>query len=215
MKALLFSLLLVSFGCANAQLKGSNYPDHWWQAVDNLESWEIGPQAADRSKNEVILSKRNELGRLSNFYAASFTYDGETYASVEGFWQSMKYPEGPKDTRNSKAVVWPYTRKQVQMMSAFEAKHAGDIAGKNMKSLGIQWITYRGEKISYKGKDQKRHYQLIYEATLQKVMQNPEVKEVLLATGDLNLLPDHHQEENAPPAYRYYEIAMRIRSDIH
>ena len=42
----------------------------------------------------MILSKRNELGILSNFAATPFTLYGKRYASVEGFWQMMLYPEG-------------------------------------------------------------------------------------------------------------------------
>lgn len=56
-------------------------------------SWEILPQAA--GPQEVILSKRNELGILSNFAATPFTFHGKRYAIVEGFWQMMLYPEGP------------------------------------------------------------------------------------------------------------------------
>ena len=44
--------------------------------------------------------------------------------------------------------------------------------------------------------------------------QNPEVKRVLLATGNLILKPDHHQETNAPAAWRYYEILTDIRSEL-
>jgi len=46
------------------------------------------------------------------------------------------------------------------------------------------------------------------------VKQNPEVKKVLLATGDLILKPDHHQEPNAPAAWRYFEILTQIRSEL-
>jgi hypothetical protein len=40
------------------------------------------------------------------------------------------------------------------------------------------------------------------------------VQKVLLATGDLVLKPDHHQESNAPPAWRYYEILTQIRDEL-
>jgi len=46
------------------------------------------------------------------------------------------------------------------------------------------------------------------------VKQNPEVKKVLLSTGDLILKPDRHQEPNAPAAWRYYEILIEIRSEL-
>src|SRR5678815_4274804 len=72
------------------------YPSHWWTPVSevNKPDWEILPQEA--GPDEVILSKRNELGLLSNFAATPFTYRGKRYASLEGFWQMMLYPEGPK-----------------------------------------------------------------------------------------------------------------------
>src|SRR5436190_1614511 len=81
-------------------------------------------------------SKRNELGILSNFAATPFEYRGKRYASVEGFWQMMLYPEGPDDPRaKSSAVAWPHTREQVAQMVAFEAKAAGDVGEKNMRKL--------------------------------------------------------------------------------
>src|SRR5580698_1482708 len=87
---------------AAAQPAGSGagaYPAHWWAPIpeDQKAVWEILPQAA--GPGEVILSKRNELGILSNFAPTPFTFRGRQYASVEGFWQMMLYPEGPHDPR--------------------------------------------------------------------------------------------------------------------
>jgi len=64
---------------------GGRYPAHWWTPVpeDQKPAWEVLPQAA--KPGEVILSKRNELGILSNFAATPFTLRGKRYASVEGF----------------------------------------------------------------------------------------------------------------------------------
>src|ERR1700734_1507991 len=77
----------------------AQYPAHWFTPVvdPHKPDWEILPQAA--KPGEVILSKRNELGILSNFAATPFTLHGVRYASVEGFWQMMLYPEGPDDPR--------------------------------------------------------------------------------------------------------------------
>ena len=60
-------------------------------------TWEILPQAA--GPGEVIVSKRHELGLLSNFAPTPFTFRGQRYASLEGFWQMMLYPDGPDDPR--------------------------------------------------------------------------------------------------------------------
>jgi predicted NAD-dependent protein-ADP-ribosyltransferase YbiA (DUF1768 family) len=48
----------------------------------------------------------------------------------------------------------------------------------------------------------------------EKVRQNPEVRKLLLSTGDLVLKPDHHQEPNAPAAWRYCEILTTIREEL-
>lgn len=203
----------------DSQRGSDNYPDIWWKPVpkDELASWEIGPQGADRAKGEVILSKRNELGMLSNFYAASFTFEGRKYASMEGLWQSLKYPEGPNDERLADPnVKWPFTRDQVENMTAFEAKDAGKIASENMKKLGIKWVTHKGQKIFYSapGAGQQKHYEVIFGATVQKITQNEPVKSLLLKTGTLNLLPDHAQEPGTGPAYAYFTIAMKIRTAL-
>ena len=65
-------------------------------------------------------------------------------------------------------------------------------------------------KVSIKGE----HYNVIVEATWEKVRQNPKVKEIILQTGDLRLRPDHKQAADTPPAWKYYEIYMEIRDQL-
>jgi predicted NAD-dependent protein-ADP-ribosyltransferase YbiA (DUF1768 family) len=171
------------------------------------------PQEA--GPGEVILSKRHELGLLSNFAATPFEFHGRRYASLEGFWQMMKYPEGPDDPRATFAgIEWAHTRDEVAQLTAFEAKVAGRRAEENMKAMGITWVTFEGERIEYRTPERGRHYELIVAATREKVRQNPEVQRVLLATGDLALKPDHHQGLNPPPAWRYYDILTEIREEL-
>jgi hypothetical protein len=171
------------------------------------------PQEA--GPGEVILSKRHELGLLSNFAATPFVFRGKHYASLEGFWQMMLYPEGNDDPRvGFPGLEWKYIREQVAEMSSFEAKSAGTLAEENMKKMGIGWVTFEGRQIEYRPAKAGEHYSLIVDATWEKVRQNPEVKKVLLATGDLVLKPDHHQEPNAPAAWRYYEILSQIRAEL-
>jgi predicted NAD-dependent protein-ADP-ribosyltransferase YbiA (DUF1768 family) len=191
------------------------YPARWWTPVidPRKPDWEILPQEA--GPGEVILSKRNELGLLSNFAPTPFVFHGKRYASLEGFWQMMKYPEGPNDPRAKfPGLKWKYTRAQVAQMTSFEANHAGAEASDNMTKMGIIWVTFEGRRFEYKPAIAGEHYKLIVAATRAKVKQNLEVKRVLLATGDLILKPDHHQEPNAPAAWRYFEILMQIRTDL-
>jgi hypothetical protein len=190
------------------------YPAHWWTPVptNGAPSWEIPPQEA--GPGEVILSKRNELGLLSNFAPTPFTFHGKRYASLEGFWQMMKYPEDADDPRAAfPGLEWKYTREQVAQLTGFDAKHAGSAADANMKKMGITWISFEGKHMEPRS-GTSDHNNLIVEATREKVRQNPDVQKVLLATGDLVLKPDHHQEPNPPPAWRYYEILMAIRDEL-
>ena len=215
--AALIVLLPLLAGCHSPVPKAehgsprSEYPSQWWAPVpkEGAPAWEILPQEA--GPGEVILSKRHELGLLSNFAATPFVFHGQRYASLEGFWQMMKYPEGPDDPRATFAGAhWAYTRQQVAQLTGFDAKKAGTLAEQNMKAMGIDWVTFEGKRFDYRPAAPGEHYRLIVEATREKVRQNPEVKKVLLSTGSLILKPDHHQEPNAPAAWRYYEILTNI-----
>lgn len=191
------------------------YPAHWWAAVprEGAPDWEILPQEA--KPGEVILSKRHELGLLSNFAATPFVFRGKRYASLEGFWQMMKYPEGPEDPRAQfPGLQWKYTRDEVAQLAGFEAKAAGDLASRNLQRMGIDWVTFEGRRLDYRPAVPGEHYRLIVEATREKVRQNPAVQDALLSTGELILRPDHHQEPNAPAAWRYFDILTNLRSEL-
>jgi hypothetical protein len=193
----------------------ARYPARWWTPVshEGAPAWEILPQEA--APGAVILSKRNELGILSNFAPTPFTFHGKRYASVEGFWQAMKYPEGAGDPRAKfPGLKWEFTRTQVEQQIAFEAKHAGDLGTANMKKMGIGWVSFEGRRFDYKPPAPGEHDQLVVAAMRAKLAQNPEVKRILLATGDLVLQPDHHQEPDAPAAWRYCEIWMQLRAEL-
>jgi hypothetical protein len=193
----------------------TTYPDTWFAPVDpnTAYDWEILPQEA--KPGEVILSKRNELGILSNFAATPFTLDGTTYASLEGFWQMMKFPESPEDPRWFVAdFSWTLTRSVVGQMVAFEARHAGDQGSTAMKKLGINYVTYRNKAMVYRTPSCDDHCRLIVRATRAKLEQNPRVKEILCKTGSLILRPDHKPEPNQPPAWNYFNIWMALRAEL-
>jgi predicted NAD-dependent protein-ADP-ribosyltransferase YbiA (DUF1768 family) len=208
-------LLLAATAASCAQDRGP-YPAHWWTPVPETEKawWEVLPQAA--GPGEVILSKRNELGLLSNFAATPFTYRGVRYASVEGFWYMLLYPEGPADPRaKAPGVTWRHSRAEVAQMVAFQAKSAGQAAEENMRKMGIDWVTFEGHRMPYHSKTTKgEHYRLIVTVMHAKLEQNPRVREVLLATGNLILRPDHIEEPDAAPEWHYYQLWMDIRNEL-
>lgn len=189
-----------------------NYPAHWWAVVDDpaKPDWEILPSQAE--PGEVIISKRNELGVLSNLAATPFEFEGVRYASVEALWQMMKYPEGPNDVRSQ--VAWPARREDLIAMSGFESKHLGDAASAVMNEHGFNWVTYRSEKLLYPEQTPGPFHALIESAMLAKLEQNSEVRRVLLATGDLVLRPDHDMPPHASPAHHYYAMWMVLRARV-
>jgi predicted NAD-dependent protein-ADP-ribosyltransferase YbiA (DUF1768 family) len=192
----------------------ASYPAHWWEEVPREEAakWEILPQ--DAKEGEVILSKRNELGLLSNFAATPFVYREQRYASVEGFWQMMRYPEGPHDERALfPGIEWKHSRNDVAAMTGFEAKNAGKLAAANMKLMNIDWVSFEGEKFLYRSKEAGRHYELILEALRAKLAQNRSVYEVLMKTGDLILRADHAIDAQSPPEWHYDKLWMQIRAE--
>jgi predicted NAD-dependent protein-ADP-ribosyltransferase YbiA (DUF1768 family) len=200
-----------------------SYPAHWWGPVseEGKPEWEILPQAA--LPGEVILSKRNELGCLSNFAPTPFEFHGKRYASVEGWWQMQFYPEsalvGPagaiEDPRASyPGLVWAYTREQVGQLTGHEAYFAGEKGFRNMEAMGINWVTFEGRRMDYWNQEKGEHYKLVVEAMWAKLRQHEQVKRVLLSTGDLILRADHFEPKDAPPSWGYYNIWMEIRAAL-
>jgi predicted NAD-dependent protein-ADP-ribosyltransferase YbiA (DUF1768 family) len=194
----------------------TKYPAHWWQPIDDPQKpdWEILPQQCTDPK-KVILSKRNELGVLSNFAHTPFMLDGVKYQSIEGFWQMMFYPESKHDPRAmAQNISWPNTREQVSQMVSHAAWAAGDIGYKNMLVMGINHVTYQGQMLEYWTDQQGPHYALIIRAMREKLKQNSKVRDVLVSTGDLILLADHYEPVDAPPSWKYYKIWMLLRDEL-
>lgn len=191
------------------------YPAHWWKAVpkEEAKSWEILPQEAGYM--EVVLSKRNELGLLSNFAESSFVFHGVCYPTVEAFWQMMKYPETENDPRWSWAKKWKYTRAQVSQMNGYAAKSAGGYANFLMEKNDANWVTFEGKTFPFAVKEPAEHYQLIFEALVEKLRQNPDVQDVLKKTSGLKLLPDHGVSERSPREWHYYLLWMDIREQLN
>jgi predicted NAD-dependent protein-ADP-ribosyltransferase YbiA (DUF1768 family) len=202
---------------AKANTKAGPYPAEWWRAVarDAAPAWEVLPQ--DAGPGQVVLSKRTELGQFSNLASTPFVYDQQNFGSIEGLWQMMKYPD-PSDATDPRLAIsdYPFTRDEVKLMAMWDAKSAGDAANKIMKDNGINWISYQGKRFNYKDMDSGSayHYEIIYRAIWEKVQQHPGLKQLLLQTKGLELLPDHKQSNDSPPSYFYHRILMDIREKI-
>jgi hypothetical protein len=96
-------------------------------------------------------------------------------------------------------------------MIAFEAQNAGQIGWSNLLALGVDWVSFKGVRMLYWTQEKGAHYQLIVEAMRAKLEQNDSVRRALLSTTGLRLRPDHHQPNDAPPSWKYYEIWEELR----
>lgn len=195
--------------------KAHGYPEDWWTPVTDkpLFEGEVFPQAA--KEGEVVLSSRTELGILSNFAATTFVYKKKTYASVEGFWQSMLFPDPmlTNDIReSSSALSWSFTRSQVAILSGEKVRRAGVEGLSNMNKLAIDWVSFEGNKMTYKEQGNSEFYILIRVAMIEKFMQNQAVCEVLHKTGDLKLVADFDTSKNPAKAWNYFDIWMDLRA---
>lgn len=197
-------------------LLAQDFPAAWWAPVprESAASWEILPQ--DAGKGEVILSKRTELGVFSNFGDTPFILDGLSFGSVEGLWQSLKYPDPtiPKDKRH-KISGWKYTREQVALMVGREAKNAGNEANALYRIHGLKNINWRDHFFDYvdHAAGSEFHYHLIKRAIKAKLDQNHALWDLLLKTKCLKLRSDHLAGSNEPPSFRYFEILMVLRDE--
>src|SRR3972149_11556057 len=125
---------------------------------------------------------------LSNFAATPFVLGGQSFASVEGFIQGIKFP--PVDAR----------RKRTFALAGMDAKKMGRIAAREYgydyhKRIYVWWD---GEAIDY---GSVSHHVVICQAIVAKVIQIPEVRRALLATAGLDLVHDRGHPESARTSF--------------
>jgi predicted NAD-dependent protein-ADP-ribosyltransferase YbiA (DUF1768 family) len=105
---------------------------------------------------------------LSNFAAKPFTLDGKRYASVEGFYVSLKWSHDPAKADIAAGLVGG---KAKRFGRGSDATHA----------------TYNGQTFELGGQE---HHALIKRAIQAKLEQNPDVARGLMATGNRPIIHD-------------------------
>lgn len=153
---------------------------------------DLGEVAALRGAPLDITSRSPEPLRLiSNFAATPFALDGHTHASVEGFWQCLRFPEGPE-------------RRAVAALAGSAAKRAGMVeAPERTDYLGrsIRWGTHE-------------HWALMRAAVRAKFDQNEDAREALLSTGTRILVHRMRRDSRSIPGALMAEIWMDARSRL-
>lgn len=128
---------------------------------------------------------------LSNFPLSPFMLDGNLFASIEGFIQGIKFPDG--DQR----------RIQAFQSSGWDAKNLGEQADRS----GAYWANQR---IPYGSDD---HHRLIARAIRARIEQSAGLREVLTSTIGLTLVHETGHQE-APTTSLPAVVFCRVLSDL-
>ncbi len=142
--------------------------------------------------------------RLSNFSTDAFVLDGERMASIEGFIQGIKYPEGHPN------------RIAAFQSIGFEAKRFGKKfeLTRALGRLGYgKLVWWKGRAIVYGSPE---HHKLIEQAIRAKFDQNQGAMKALLATKGMELTHDFDKPESPTtslPAKVFCEILTKIREE--
>ena len=154
---------------------------------------DLGPRdEACREPINITRSADPRYVAISNLYPTPFTLDGEDYASIEGFWQSLK-------------CGTPERRRQVAARSGSEAKKA---AGRGPPPASFD---YMGETIAT---GTHAHWQLMERACAAKFTQHEQARAALLATGDRPLTHVVRRDSRTIPGVIMAQIWMRIRKKL-
>jgi predicted NAD-dependent protein-ADP-ribosyltransferase YbiA (DUF1768 family) len=153
-----------------------------------------GPQ--EQACNEPLqVSSKSPSGEgrlIGNFAATPFELDGETYQSVESFWQGLKFETAAE-------------RRAVAALAGPAARGAGERQGYGAT------ITYEGRLIPV---GTWEHWQLMERACWAKFTQNDDARSALLSTGSRPLVHRMRRDSRTIPGALMADIWMRIRQKL-
>ena len=129
---------------------------------------------------------------ISNFAPTPFELDGRVYASVEGFWQGLKFPSVAE-------------RRRVALLHGGAARRAGE------EAIPAESFKYEGQKIIT---GTHAHWKLMERACWAKFTQNGEARGALVATGRRPLTHVMRRDSTTIPGALMSEIWMRIRARL-
>ena len=154
---------------------------------------ELGPEAdACRAPLNVTRSIEPPFQPISNLAHTPFTLDGEQYASIEGFWQGLKF-------------VDPEQRRQLAKLSGPEAKGQGAAAGEATA------IEYGGQSIATGSPE---HWALMRRACEAKFSQHKAARAALVATGQRWLTHKVRHDSRTIPGVVMAQIWMDVRAEL-
>jgi predicted NAD-dependent protein-ADP-ribosyltransferase YbiA (DUF1768 family) len=152
----------------------------------------LGPRAeACREPINVTSSSPEPIRLIANFAPTPFVLDGERYACVEAFWQSLRFPI-----------------EQRPRIAAMDGRAAKDASAR--QPYGSH-VVYGGRTIAVGAFD---HWQLMRGACAAKFEQNDDARAALLATGDRPLIHVVRRDSRTIPGVIMAEIWMTLRAQL-
>jgi predicted NAD-dependent protein-ADP-ribosyltransferase YbiA (DUF1768 family) len=129
---------------------------------------------------------------IGNLAHTPFNLGGDRFASVEGFWQGLKFEDEAE-------------RRRVGQLHGLEAKRAGRAASYAERTV------YRGQSVRVGRGD---HWALMKLACAAKFRQHEEARAALLGTGSRPLVHKVRGDSDTIPAVVMADIWMRIRATL-
>ena len=155
---------------------------------------DLGPHL-DACREPVNISSRSSdesVQLISNFADTPFSLHGRHYASVEGLWQGLKFPDEE-------------SRLRIAALHGFEAKLAGADASPadvlSWESRAIRVGTWE-------------HWAVMYEACWAKFTQHVAAHQALMGTGTRPLTHRSRRDSRTIPGVIMADIWMRIRARL-
>lgn len=155
---------------------------------------DLGPlaEACREPINVTSRSSDPQICLISNLAHTPFKLDGRFYASVEAFWQGLKFPDEAK-------------RAEIAALHGHQARLAGAQAEE------AEEFQYDGRRVRTGTFD---HWQLMHRACLAKFEQNAEANAALLSTGERPLEHIVRRDSKNIPGVIMAGIWMKIRSKL-
>jgi predicted NAD-dependent protein-ADP-ribosyltransferase YbiA (DUF1768 family) len=153
----------------------------------------IGPEdTARRAPLNIVQSIAPQFAPISNLAHTPFEFEGQRYASIEGFWQGLKRAE-------------PVERRAMAKLWGSEAKEVGRRVD---QPPGFDW---QGITIPAGSPE---HWALMRAACTAKFRQNDEARAALLATEARWLTHKVRRDSRTIPGAIMADIWMRIRAHL-
>jgi len=152
----------------------------------------LGPRAeACREPINVTSFSPDPIRLIANFAPTPFELDGERYACVEAFWQSLRFP--PEQRRRIAALAGPVAKQESE------------------KQPYGSHVVYEGREIPVGAYE---HWKLMRRACTAKFEQNEDARAALLATGERPLIHRVARDSRAIPGVIMAEIWMELRAAL-